>query len=297
MVKHWKTKRWSQDLLELTAVGELKTNQPFWILLISDVHFDSVDCNRKLLRQHLDQALDRNATILSFGDFFDAMQGKYDPRKSYKGLRPEYVKDVHVDTCYLDDIVDDAVKFLTPYSANLKMMSDGNHEDEIKKRLQTDLTQRTIAALQQQTREKIYYGHGSGVVKIKLAPTNVKHKQIAAGPLLGYDHGEGLKAPIAKERWLRDRPDVDIMVSGHYHSGAIQPVGVIRYGSTGEKYTQKRMIISLPGYKDEGGARSGWARKTKAVRPTVCGGVWLRFEYHRTSKSIRYTAHETEEYR
>ena len=41
-----------------------------------------------MMRAHLDDALRRNAAILSCGDTFDVMGGKYDKRASKAGLRP-----------------------------------------------------------------------------------------------------------------------------------------------------------------------------------------------------------------
>ncbi len=59
-------------------------------LFLSDVHFDAMKCDRALLRRHLKQAMVDNAIVLVFGDWFDLMQGKWDPRGSYSDLRPEY---------------------------------------------------------------------------------------------------------------------------------------------------------------------------------------------------------------
>ena len=84
------------------------------ILFISDVHFDSVKCNRELLAEHLRAAKLRGAWIISVGDFVDAMQGKFDPRRSMDELRPEYRRDD-----YYDFIVKDVAAYLAPYAANL----------------------------------------------------------------------------------------------------------------------------------------------------------------------------------
>jgi hypothetical protein len=62
-----------------------------WILLRSDAHHDSTQCERKLEYQHLDDAVKRDALIVDFGDTLDAMQGKFDKRKSNEEIRPEYL--------------------------------------------------------------------------------------------------------------------------------------------------------------------------------------------------------------
>jgi len=61
-----------------------------WMLFISDVHLDSVHCDRDKLKQHLDLALKRNAPVFIFGDLLDLMQGKYDPRSNKGDLNPKY---------------------------------------------------------------------------------------------------------------------------------------------------------------------------------------------------------------
>lgn len=43
-----------------------------WYLLTSDWHWDNPKCNRELLRKHINQAKERNAKILVFGDLFCA---------------------------------------------------------------------------------------------------------------------------------------------------------------------------------------------------------------------------------
>ena len=59
-------------------------------LLIADTHFDSIKCDRKLLKKHLDQAKEKNAKIFIFGDWFDCMGGKWDKRSTKADIRPEY---------------------------------------------------------------------------------------------------------------------------------------------------------------------------------------------------------------
>ena len=76
------------------------------MLALSDLHFDNPKCNRKLLKQHLDQAIKSNAFICIFGDLFCAMEGFGDPRAS-KSIRPEHMPSF--GGAYLDLIVHEAV--------------------------------------------------------------------------------------------------------------------------------------------------------------------------------------------
>ena len=60
------------------------------LYLTSDLHIDSVYCNRDALMSDLEEAKKRNAIVFLLGDVFDAMQGRFDPRRSLDELRQEY---------------------------------------------------------------------------------------------------------------------------------------------------------------------------------------------------------------
>lgn len=80
------------------------------LLLLSDVHWDNPHCDRRKFKQALDKAKERGAKVAIFGDFFCAMQGKYDKRSSKIAIRPE-----HQTGNYLDSLVDTAAERLPPH--------------------------------------------------------------------------------------------------------------------------------------------------------------------------------------
>ena len=47
------------------------------ILVLSDLHFDNPHCDRAKLKEDLDKALELDAAICVFGDFFCAMMGAW----------------------------------------------------------------------------------------------------------------------------------------------------------------------------------------------------------------------------
>jgi hypothetical protein len=113
-----------------------------WVLLVSDVHWDNPKCDRKRLKRDFDEAVKRDALIVSNGDFFCAMQGKYDRRSSKKDLRPEHQKNN-----YLDALVETAADWLEPYKRNLALLGQGNHETAIAKNHETDLLDRLACTM------------------------------------------------------------------------------------------------------------------------------------------------------
>lgn len=100
-----------------------RTTWEQWFLLTSDHHWDNPKCDRQLLKKHHDEAVDREAGILSVGDLYCAMQGKYDKRSNKSAVRPE-----HNVGNYLDALVSTAADWYGPYAHNYIVMSQGNHE-------------------------------------------------------------------------------------------------------------------------------------------------------------------------
>jgi len=80
------TSKFKEGVLPINAVND--SELILKIYLFSDVHFDSVMCNRKALEKHLNKAKEEDALIVLGGDWFDAMQGRFDPRSSLDELRP-----------------------------------------------------------------------------------------------------------------------------------------------------------------------------------------------------------------
>ena len=66
-------------------------------------------CNRDALMSDLEEAKKRNALVFLLGDVFDAMQGRFDPRRSLDELRPEYRRND-----YYDYVVKDVAMLLKP---------------------------------------------------------------------------------------------------------------------------------------------------------------------------------------
>ena len=253
-----------------------------WILLMSDVHFDSVKCDRKLLKKHLDEAKDRNATILIHGDFFDCMQGKFDPRAGKGDLRPEYnVKG------YFDVIVKDAVKFLEPYKDNIGFISDGNHELSILARQEVDL----IGNLT----EKMGCARGdyNGFIKFMFEAKNQTSEKSGGrkSTLLYYTHGSGGNSPVTRGVIKTNRRAAtvqsDIFVSGHIHSEWVVNLPMVKVSDQGKIKKTEQTHISLGTYKDDSFCHSSWA-DTKEFPPPSMGGCWLRFYYDRDENTVSY---------
>ena len=103
------------------AVELPRTGDEFWALMQSDVHWDNPKCDRDTLLEHLNEAREKDAPIFDNGDFYCAMQGKWDKRANKNDLRPE-----HQHANYLDRLIDTAVDFWQPYKDLLTVRGQGN---------------------------------------------------------------------------------------------------------------------------------------------------------------------------
>lgn len=76
------------------------------LAILSDLHWDNPKCDREKLTAHLEYCKKNDIPIFVNGDFFCLMQGKYDPRRNKRDIRPE-----HNVANYLDAVIEDAVNF------------------------------------------------------------------------------------------------------------------------------------------------------------------------------------------
>jgi hypothetical protein len=231
-----------------------------YVLLMSDEHFDSRTCDRSLLKRHHEQAKERNAPIFKFGDVFDCMGGKYDPRSHKGDLRPEYVR-----KDYFDAIVKDAAKFYADY--DVAFMSHGNHEHNVLLRHETDL----IANLAERLGCK--HGKYSGYLRFHF-------EHMAGGKTrsmdMYYNHGSGGNSPVTKGVIQTNRRgvafDADIFVSGHNHNRWNMELMRQRVNTKGTIKSTVQNHINLGTYKDQ----DEWESEKGFPSPNK-GGVWLRF--------------------
>jgi hypothetical protein len=265
------------------------TSENFWVLLTSDRHHDNPHCNQDLEKKHLDEAKERNAVILDYGDLFCAMQGKFDRRASKDDIRPE-----HQHGNYLDRLVATATDFYAPYADNFAVMGPGNHETAMLKHHETNLTERLVERLNMATGSEIKTGGYSGWVKFKFwygKESLAEHDVTAEGSgmqksmasvNLWYHHGYGGDAPVTKGTIQTGRqsvyvPDAHIVCTGHTHNEWIFPITRIRIKDSGLIYHDEQLHLKTPGYKEEYEDGYGGWHIERGGPPKPNGAMWLRF--------------------
>jgi hypothetical protein len=269
---------------------EAANSEEIWVLLTSDHHWDNPDCNREMMKRHFEEAKQKNAPIFMFGDFFCAMQGKYDKRSDKSKIRPE-----HQTAHYLDSLVETAAEWLKPYQENIKVIGLGNHETAILKNHETNLTERLVERLNIGAKSKTYSGGYGGwiwfMIKSKTRTTRNALK-------LKYFHGSGGGGPVTKgviqsARHSMFLPDADIVVSGHVHEQYSICFMQEKLRPDGKIELKEQWHLRLPTYKDEyKDGYGGWHIETGKM-PKPLGAYWLVIKQHRTynnkSESVRLT--------
>ncbi|HUV65515.1 MAG TPA: hypothetical protein VMW24_16580 [Sedimentisphaerales bacterium] len=252
-----------------------------WVLLRSDAHHDSPACNRKLEKKHLDEMVAKDGSWCDFGDLFDAMQGKKDPRRNYDELLAE---DKEED--YYDIVVRHAGEFYAPYANRCVLLGKGNHETKVLKHASTDLTGRLAKALGERLKnggiDHVVHpcGYG-GWVRYLFTINGTKTTQIR----LKFHHGSGGSAPVTDgviqtKRQAVYLPDAHIVINGHNHKEYILVVQRARINQRGRVYQDRQLHGRIPGYKDDyGDGTRGFGVERTESGPTPQGAIWLHLTH------------------
>lgn len=262
----------------------IKRNNAFSmkVLHCSDVHIDSSDCDRDLLKKHLEQA----DYVKIFGDLFDLMQSKHDKRRSYNELKEKYKSDN-----YIDLVVEDAVDFFKPYAKKIIFVSLGNHETSVIKNTGTNPISIFCSRLR---------SYGSQVIEGSYAGFQVDRFEndgkFVDKKVYYYHHGHGTNAQKTEGTLELDGdkarvPNADIVLKGdnHYkwHNPGQTSVwlnGMFRMESKVQHH------IRLGTYK-KFTFTDGWAVQ-KGLKPTSIGGWFINYRHLITGKTRASRTHK-----
>ena len=251
-------------------------------LLISDLHWDNPHCDRGLLKNHLDEAVKRNAAIILNGDTYCCMGGKYDRRADKSLIRPEHNTDR-----YFDAIVDTSVEWFAPYAKNILLIGYGNHETAIIKHGETDLLQRFASTLNYATGSAVQVGGYGGTIDIRVLHDTIRGVNF----VVHYYHGSGGGGPVTKgviqdQRILAGTEGYDLTWMGHVHELYYHQNMIHRYDRSTKTLIQKPIHqLRTATYKEEwdGGYMGFHTERGRGPKPL--GGYWLKLETSRnTSK-------------
>lgn len=259
-----------RDVIKISVPMKRSSTWEQRFLLTADRHHDNAHSDHRMQKRHLDEAMERGAGVLDFGDLYCAMQGKWDKRADQNALRPE-----HRGNNYLDLIRASVSGFLAPYAENILVLTPGNHETAILRHHQTDLTETTVDRLRQ-AGSPVLKGNFTGFVRFML-----KDGTHSESVILYYHHGHGGGGPVTKGVIQSNRRaasiDADIFVTGHIHEHwnlANVKKGVTEQGAI---YQREELHVQIPSYKNESTGDGYHEERGRPCKPI--GAVWLVFRY------------------
>jgi hypothetical protein len=288
----WVTSQLSRNVFEVRIPYKQDRDWEWLCLLTADRHWDNPKSDRERQLLHLDEAKAKNAAIIDAGDWFCAMQGKYDKRSGKSAVRPEH----QVDN-YLDALVNTASEWFEPYAHHFVCIAMGNHEGSIYERMETNLTERFVALLNARSGASVYNGGFSGFVWFKFVPEG-KAKEMQS-LCLHYDHGYGGGGAVTKDMIQHNRrstylPDAHIVVSGHTHDQWTATHVRKRCSTQGRVYHDQQKHIKIPSYKESYGDGFGGWEATRGFPPKPTGAWWIRFYWNRRTRAVETQVIEAE---
>ena len=239
-------------------------------LFISDIHYDSVKCDRSLLHRHLEEAQNLGAGVFIFGDLFDLMQGRFDPRGNYSELRPEYAK-----CTYIDEVIQDVGEKLSKYADVIKFISKGNHETNIEKRMMVSPIDR-VAQIINTAGGHVEVGGYAGWLVVQPHRNGSGRRRFN----VHYHHGYGggakrSKGILGADIDQKDFPDADFILRGHDHQKWHLPVTIDRLNHHFRLEQRTVHHLRMGSYKKLGDRYAGWATEKNFATPRL-GGWWAR---------------------
>ena len=249
-------------------------------LLISDLHWDNPHCDRGLLKNHLDEAVKRNAAIILNGDTYCCMGGKYDRRADKSLIRPEHNTDR-----YFDAIVDTSVEWFAPYAKNILLIGYGNHETAIIKHGETDLLQRFASTLNYATGSAVQVGGYGGTIDIRVLHDTIRGVNFVVHYFHGHSGGGAVsRGVIHDQRLLAGTEGYDLTWMGHVHELYYHQNMIHRYDRSTKTLIQKPIHqLRTATYKEEwdGGYMGFHTERGRGPKPL--GGYWMKLETSRNS--------------
>jgi len=253
-------------------------------LLISDLHWDNPNCDRDLLKRHLDQAVAKNAPIIMNGDTFCLMQGRGDPRRSKDEIRPEHNKGN-----YLQAVVNDAVQWFKPYAKHIALLGYGNHETSVIRNVEFDVLQMFVTIMNHENGTDIQLGGYGGAILFGFN-TNKQGNHYYRWAM-HYYHGSGgggvvTKGTIQDQRIMAMLEGYDCTWQGHVHE-LYHHINMVQYINRNNYQVNQRPLhqIRTATYKEEYQGGVGGYHVERGRPPKPLGGYWLKLKMVWASKN------------
>jgi len=283
----WSAKKTYKNVVTVDVPARRDAEWEQWFMLSGDRHWDSPHSDHKLMKQHLDEAKNRQAGIIDIGDLFCVMQGHGDPRGERGSIRPE-----HSGPNYLGSVVSTAVDFFEPWASQFILIGTGNHEKKVLKKYDNDLLEQLTSRLNERTGSEIIKCGYGGWVRFMFKDVSSEGKRLFSQTIkLRYEHGyagggKATKGVTQAPYRSLQYPDAQICVSGHIHESWNVEFCRDRLNDMGRQYQDTQVHVVTPTYQNSfGDGSDGWHVETgKGPKPLGC--TWLRFYWKRRINAV-----------
>lgn len=216
--------------------------------LMSDIHWDAVECDHDMLERHCEEAAERDAGIFIFGDLFDAMQGPKDPRAAKSALRAS----LEGKDAYFDEVVEQCAAWFGPYIPYLKVVGHGNHETVHIKHHGISLIDRFVDKVNMAGGDALSMGY-EGWVLFRFERVSGDSTGDRFTQKLYFNHGSGGTSAVTKGvtkvvRRAAYLPDADIVCSGHIHESWQMDIPRMRVTNQGRWFEDEQLHLQLAAY-------------------------------------------------
>lgn len=247
----------------IVRCDQVKTGWTWRAYWLSDLHWDSIHCQRDALKYTLDEARAHGAPIFLIGDVFDLMQGPGDKR----GRRSEIREEFRGADDYGDAVLDAAIAWFAPYADQIALLSEGNHEWGYEKYHASNLTKKLAKALGAQhftewgfVRFQFERPGGGN----RTSRTCYFHHINTGGPVT-----KGVIGAARRDQFVQA---CDFLFTGHNHERTAVDAPFVDMNAAGTVEMHQRVHLNMGTWKEEflpSGYHSQMARPPKPI------GGWI----------------------
>lgn len=225
-----------------TVEVNYKYGDKFKLLPLSDIHYDGRGrnslCDVAKLRRDLKEQVDDKTMIVGIGDWFGGIIPS-----DVKRYRKEH------DAAKGEDILDEQIEGMAeefrPYKEQIYAIGDGNHEDTILAKCNTNLTKRLVNTLNTDIKKPILYLGMSWLLQVRFQENKSRTRTMVIRGHHGWGGGSRTEgADITKFAHDVKFWQADLFLYGHVHKLKINDIEEGRVvGNNDWKTYRKRMVV------------------------------------------------------
>ena len=266
--------------MEKTNFRKIIGTNEYKFIVLGDPHIDSDYSDKKLLKKHLQFAVDNNIDVYCIGDLMDLMGSRRDPRMTNV---PQKIRKGDQQS-YYNFVSNYVASFLEPYKDVIKFISYGNHETAPIKFGDIDVLDIVVNSLNYKG-ANIKLGTYEGWLQFRLLDGTSAYNFKTF-----YNHGFGGKGrnlgitPMINS--LSNLGDCDLVLSGHLHTSVEGKINIECINHKGNIIQKHLNLVRVPSYKYHNDGM-GWATE-KGMKQDPIGSVLIEIKYSKNKQNVNF---------